>query len=81
VQNKKGNRKSSLDSMMLAAIFIATAYWILDSILNIFFFNKYNIIAELIGADLYNIYIRGIVLCLFVIFGSHAQAIPHLIQV
>lgn len=74
MQNKKGNRKSTLDSMMLAAIFIATAYWILDSILNIFFFNKYNIIAELIGADLYNIYIRGIVLCLFIIFGSHAQA-------
>jgi len=74
VLNKKGNRKGTLDSMMLAAIFIATAYWILDSILNIFFFNKYNIIAELIGADLYNIYIRGIVLCLFIIFGSHAQA-------
>jgi signal transduction histidine kinase len=74
VQNKKGNSKSILDSMMLAAIFIATAYWILDSILNIFFFNKYNIIAELIGADLYNIYVRVIVLCLFIIFGSHAQA-------
>jgi len=74
VQNKKENRKGTLDSMMLAAIFIATAYWILDSILNIFFFNKYNIISELIGADLYNIYIRGIVLCLFIIFGSHAQA-------
>jgi len=74
VQNKKINRRSVLDSMMLAAIFIATAYWILDSILNIFFFNKYNIIAELIGADLYNIYIRVIVLCLFIIFGSHAQA-------
>jgi len=74
VGNKKDNRKNILDSMMLATIFIATAYWILDSILNIFFFNKYNIIAELIGADLYNIYIRGIVLCLFIIFGSHAQA-------
>ncbi len=74
MQNKKLNRKSILDSMMPAAIFIAAAYWILDSILNIFFFNKYNIIAELIGADLYNIYIRVIVLCLFIIFGSHAQA-------
>ena len=72
--NKNGNRKSILDSMMIAAIFIATAYWIIDSILNIFFFNKYNIIAELIGADLYNIYIRVVVLCLFIIFGSHAQA-------
>jgi len=74
VLNKNGNRKSILDSMMIAAIFIATAYWIIDSILNIFFFNKYNIIAELIGADLYNIYIRVVVLCLFIIFGSHAQA-------
>jgi two-component sensor histidine kinase len=74
VQNKKLNHKSILDSMMLAAIFIATAYWILDSILNIFFFSKYSIITELIGADLYNIYVRVIVLCLFVIFGSHAQA-------
>lgn len=72
--NKKRNSKNILDSMMLAAIFIATAYWILDSILNIFFFNKYNIIAELVGDDLYNIYIRIVVLCLFVIFGSHAQA-------
>ena len=72
--NKKRNSNSILDSMMLAAIFIATAYWILDSILNIFFFNKYNIIAELVGADLYNIYIRVVVLCLFIIFGSHAQA-------
>jgi signal transduction histidine kinase/CheY-like chemotaxis protein len=72
--NKKGNNKNILDSMMLAAIFIATAYWILDSILNIFFFNKYNIIAELFGSDLYNIYIRIVVLCLFIIFGSHAQA-------
>ena len=74
MQNKKLNRKSILDSMILAAIFIATAYWIIDSILNIFFFSKYNIITELIGADLYNIYIRVIVLCLFIIFGSHAQA-------
>ncbi|MEA3438356.1 MAG: response regulator [Thermodesulfobacteriota bacterium] len=72
--NKKGNGKSILDSMMLAAIFIATAYWILDSILNIFFFSKYSIITELIGADLYNIYVRVVVLCLFIIFGSHAQA-------
>ncbi len=74
MQNEKINRKRILDSMMPAAIFIAAAYWILDSILNIFFFNKYNIIAELIGADLYNIYIRVIVFCLFIIFGSHAQA-------
>jgi PAS domain S-box-containing protein len=63
------------DSMVLAAIFIAIIYWVLDSILNIFFSNKFNLIAELIGPDLYDIYLRVIVLCLFILFGSHAQSI------
>jgi PAS domain S-box-containing protein len=63
------------DSMVLAVIFIACIYWVLDSILNIFFGNKFNLIAELIGPDLYDIYLRVIVLCLFVMFGSHAQTI------
>jgi PAS domain S-box-containing protein len=62
------------DSMLVAVIFIATIYWFLDSILNIFFSNKFNLIAEMIGPDLYDIYIRVIVLCLFIIFGSHSQA-------
>ncbi len=61
--------------MVLAVIFIASIYWVLDSILNIFFGNKFNLIAELIGPDLYDIYLRVIVLCLFVMFGSHAQSI------
>ena len=60
--------------MIIAGFFIATIYWVLDSILNIFFSNKYNIVAELFGPDLYDIYIRVVVLCLFLIFGSHAQS-------
>ncbi len=63
------------DSMVLAVIFIAIIYWVLDSILNIFFSNRFNLIAELIGPDLYDIYLRVIVLCLFILFGSHAQSI------
>ncbi len=63
------------DSLVLAFIFIAIIYWVLDSILNIFFSNKFNLIAELIGPDLYDIYLRVIVLCLFILFGSHAQSI------
>jgi PAS domain S-box-containing protein len=67
--------KGRSDSMVIAVIFIATIYWFLDSILNIFFSNKFNLIAEMIGPDLYDIYIRAIVLCLFIIFGSHSQAV------
>ena len=63
------------DSMILAVIFIATIYWFVDSVLNIFLSNRFNLIAELIGPDLYDIYIRVIVLCLFIIFGSHSQSV------
>jgi PAS domain S-box-containing protein len=63
------------DSMVLAVILISTVYWVLDSILSIFFSKKFNLIAQLIGPDLYDIYIRIIVLCLLVILGSHAQSI------
>jgi PAS domain S-box-containing protein len=68
-------RSKISDSMVLAVVLIATAYWVLDSILNIFFSNKFNLIAQLIGPDLYDIYIRVVVLCLLVILGSHAQTI------
>jgi PAS domain S-box-containing protein len=63
------------DSMVIAVVLISTVYWVLDSILNIFFSNKFNLIAQLIGPDLYDIYIRVVVLCLLVILGSHAQSI------
>ncbi len=67
--------ESLADNMVLVVMFIATIYWVLDSILNLFFSNKFNLIAELFGPDLYDVYIRVIVLCLFIIFGSHAQSI------
>ena len=63
------------DNMVLAVALIATIYWVLDSILNLFFSNKFNLIAELFGPDLYDVYIRVVVLCLFIIFGSHAQSV------
>jgi PAS domain S-box-containing protein len=61
--------------MVMAVALIATVYWVLDSILNIFFSNQFNLIAQLVGPDLYDIYIRVVVLCLLVILGSHAQSI------
>jgi len=69
------------DSMVMAVISLATVYWVLDSILNIFFSNKFNLIAELIGPDLYDIYLRVIVLCLFIMLGSHAQSVINKLKV
>lgn len=61
------------NSMVLVGIFIATGYWALDTIMHLFFSDRFNLIAQMIGPDLYEIYSRIIVLCLFVFFGSHAQ--------
>jgi PAS domain S-box-containing protein len=70
---KSINTDNMLNSMVLVGIFIATAYWALDTIMHLFFSDRFNLIAQMIGPDLYEIYMRVIVLCLFVLFGSHAQ--------
>jgi len=65
--------KFKTDYMVLSGLLVATIFWLIDSILHIFFFNEFDIILQLIGPNQYNIAIRMIVLCLFVLFGSHAQ--------
>jgi PAS domain S-box-containing protein len=72
-KNKGIRLKINLDSMVLAGIFVATLYFALDTILHIFFSDRFNLLALMVGPDLYEICIRIIVLCLFVFFGSHAQ--------
>jgi PAS domain S-box-containing protein len=75
MKNEMIENRSLADSMVVTVFFIATIYWFLDSILNLFFSNRFNFIAELVGPHLYDIYIRTIVLCLFIIFGSHSQSV------
>ena len=65
--------ESFFNSMVLIGVFIAIIYVALDTILHIFYSARFNLIASAVGEDLYEIYIRIIVLCLFAIFGSHAQ--------
>lgn len=60
------------DHMMVIGFSLAVIYWILDSILSIF--TGYdNLFEQLIGVNLDDVWKRIIVLCLFAIFGSHAQ--------
>lgn len=69
-----------MESMILAVIPIAICYWFLESILQIFFSGQYNFIAAFFGPNLYETYTRLTVLCLFIIFGSHAQNIINKIR-
>jgi two-component system, cell cycle sensor histidine kinase and response regulator CckA len=74
MKQQTGGSQSVLDSMVVAGVFVAVLYWLIDSILSIFFSKSLNFLAVLFGPDLNNIYTRVIVLCLLLLFGSHAQA-------
>ncbi len=61
------------DHMVLIGCGIAAIYWMLDSFMSIFLSSQGSLLERIIGTDIGEIGTRIIVLCLFVIFGSHAQ--------
>lgn len=78
---KKGNnlreklqfRTGLTDKMVLVGFGLAIIYWILDTILSIFVSTNFNLLGRLFGVGYDDLWPRLIVICLFVIFGSHAQ--------
>ncbi|MGD2270200.1 MAG: adenylate/guanylate cyclase domain-containing protein [Desulfobacterales bacterium] len=67
------NRVHFTDQMVLIGFGIAAVYWVLDSIMSIFLSQKGYFLERMIGFDMSDIWTRLVVLCLFIIFGSHAQ--------
>ena len=61
------------DQMVLIGIFLAFLYWGLESFLNVFSPEEVNIYRQLFGPNVSEMWMRLIVLCLFLIFGSHVQ--------
>ena len=61
------------DKMVLIGIGLAAVYWILDTLLSIFMSVDLNMSSRLFGPGAAEIWPRVIVICLFVIFGSHSQ--------
>jgi adenylate cyclase len=71
---KKMNFRIGLtDKMVLIGFGLAIIYWILDTILSIFMSYDLNVIGRVFGIGYDELWPRLIVICLFVIFGSHAQ--------
>jgi len=58
--------------MVLIGFGLAVVYWLLDSFLSLFL-SYDNFLEKMVGVQLDNVWGRIIVLCLFAIFGSHAQ--------
>jgi len=61
------------DSMVVLGIMLAASYWGLESLLNVFSPEDISFYHKIFGPDISGIWMRIIVLCLFVIFGSHVQ--------
>jgi PAS domain S-box-containing protein len=67
------NRVDMADSMVLTGIFLAFLYWGLESFLNVFSPEEVDFYRQIFGPNVSEIWLRLIVLCLFLIFGSHVQ--------
>jgi len=61
------------DSMVFTGIGMAAFYWICESFMFFFLSPEANLFHHLFGPDIFEIWTRLLVLCIFVIFGSHVQ--------
>ena len=72
--DKKNKLKTTLmDSMVVTGIGLAGFYWVCESFMYFFLEPEANFIQHLLGPDMFETWTRLLVLCLFLIFGSHVQ--------
>ena len=62
-----------MDSMLVTGIALAAFYWICESFMFFFLEPEANLFQHFLGPDIFETFTRVLVLCLFVIFGSHFQ--------
>ena len=70
---KISKRLNLADQMVLIGIFLAFLYWGLEAFLNVFSPDEVNFYRQIFGPNVSEMWMRLIVLCLFMIFGSHVQ--------
>lgn len=73
MESNRRFRVGLTDKMVLIGFGLAAVYWILDTLLSIFISHDMSMTSRLFGTDTAEIWPRIIVICLFVIFGSHSQ--------
>ncbi|MFC1883077.1 HD-GYP domain-containing protein [Thermodesulfobacteriota bacterium] len=70
---KISTRLNLADQMVLIGIFLAFLYWGIESFLNVFSPEEISFYRELFGPNVSEMWMRLVVICLFMIFGSHVQ--------
>ena len=62
-----------MESMVATGIGLAAFYWVCESFMFFFLEPEANFFQHLLGPDIFETWTRLLVLCLFIIFGSHFQ--------
>jgi two-component system, cell cycle sensor histidine kinase and response regulator CckA len=73
MKKKNALYSNIMDSMVVTGIGLAAFYWVCESFMYFFMAPEANFIQHLLGPDMFATWTRLLVLCLFVIFGSHFQ--------
>jgi PAS domain S-box-containing protein len=66
-------KKTITESMVVTGIGLAAFYWVCESFMYFFLAPEANIFQIILGPDLFQVWTRILVLCIFAIFGSHVQ--------
>ena len=70
----RGDKRVSIfDAMVLTGIGLGIIYWIIETIYDVLTVDGVGFLGGLFGGGLSGIGTRIIVICLFIIFGAHAQ--------
>jgi PAS domain S-box-containing protein len=73
MKNIKKLNANFMDSMVVTGIGLAGFYWVCESFMYFFLEPEANFIQHVLGPDMFQTWTRLLVLCLFLIFGSHVQ--------
>jgi PAS domain S-box-containing protein len=73
MMNKNKLKNTIMDSMVVTGIGLAGFYWVCESFMYFFLEPEANFIQHVLGPDMFQTWTRVMVLCLFLIFGSHVQ--------
>jgi PAS domain S-box-containing protein len=73
MQKKNKLKTTIMDSMVVTGIGLAGFYWVCESFMYFFLEPEANFIQHVLGPDMFQTWTRLLVLCLFLIFGSHVQ--------
>ena len=73
MDKQKTESRNMMDSMVVTGLALAAFYWVCESFMFFFLEPEANIIQHVLGPDIFETWTRMLVLCLFVIFGSHFQ--------